>query len=119
MKNKWTSVDLTAVAQKIKEQYLYLGLKNILSTGLVLFDLQSDVDKLKGVRVANGDLDLTGLVVGQERSDRIVTAINVITNVKQEFNGHEQESLNVKKFCDELLDILDESVVDSIKDVEK
>lgn len=48
-----TSVDLTKVAQKVKDEYIHLGLKNILSAGLVLFGKQSDKDKLKALAEAN------------------------------------------------------------------
>lgn len=53
-KRRKTSVDLTDIGQAIKNQYVHLGLKNILSAGLLLFGEQSSDGKLNAIAMANG-----------------------------------------------------------------
>ncbi len=49
-----TTVNLTDIAQQIKNEFVHLGLGNILSAGLVLFSKQSAEDKLKAMAEARG-----------------------------------------------------------------
>ena len=100
-KNIKTSVDFTEVAQKLKEQYLYLGLKNILSAGLVLFDKQTGDDKLKAITVANGALDGKYLTTGK---DRIAKARVLLDDAIH----HSMLGEDEKSFFRELLEILAE-----------
>lgn len=53
-KRRKTSVDLTELAQVVKNQYVHLGLKNILSAGLLLFAEETGDGKLKAIAKANG-----------------------------------------------------------------
>ena len=54
---KRTSVDLTERAERIKQKHQHLGLKNILSAGLVLFDAQTDAEKLQALADAHTVVD--------------------------------------------------------------
>ena len=106
-KNIKTSVDFTEVAQKLKEQYLYLGLKNILSAGLVLFDKQTGDDKLKAITVANGALDAAYLT---NPKPRIEKALALIKEIRHDYDPimQPQGELDVIWFCEKLLEILAE-----------
>jgi len=104
LKNKRTSVDLSEIAQKIKEKYIYLGLKNILSAGLILFDKQSQDDKLTAIGVASDAINPNQLTAGEQRLQKISNAISFTKEVK----NSEQVSPDVRNFCDKLLDILRE-----------
>ncbi len=86
--SKRTSVDLSEFAQKIKERYLYLGLKNILSAGLVLFDLQAEKDKFKAIGVASEAIDPDTLTVGGQRLKGIERAIAFVEKAKREASTH-------------------------------
>jgi len=48
-----TSVDLTEIAQSVKDRYVHLGLKNILSAGLLLFDKEDEAGKLRALAEAH------------------------------------------------------------------
>ncbi len=107
-KNKRTSVDLSEFAQKIKEKYIYLGLRNILSAGLVLFDKHSSEDRFIAMGVANDSINPEQLTAGESRLHRIKKAVSVIKEIKLKFDGSEQIRLDTQRFCNELLDILRE-----------
>ena len=104
-KNIKTSVDFTEVAQKLKEQHLYLGLKNILSAGLVLFDKQIGDDKLKAIKIANGKLDSASLV---NTKPYVEKALDLIRDIDKDFgqDAQPQCDLDVGWFCAELRKIL-------------
>lgn len=68
-----TSVDLTPLAQKIKDEYVHHGLKNILSAGLVLFHIQNDTDKLMSIDVANDTAKKKVLSTGKAKLCKIKT----------------------------------------------
>ena len=49
-KKKQTNVILTRCAQQIKDEWAFLGVREILSVGLELFDALNDVDKMAYVK---------------------------------------------------------------------
>ena len=51
-------VFLTKDVEEIKERYAYLGLKNLLSAGLVLFHFACDKQKMDALDEANGWIEV-------------------------------------------------------------
>jgi len=75
-----TSVDLTDAAQQVKEAFGYLGLKNILSAGLILFAKQSADGKLAAIAAAVNQKPIKPIETKAKhsKSKSLKAAINII-----------------------------------------
>ncbi len=105
-KKRTTSVELTPIAQEIKDQYVYLGLKNILSASLLLFSKHSLLDQISAIKVACGRESPDDLEVGKSITEKIKKVVSVIKEVRHDFDGRQPVGLDVQQFCNELLEIL-------------
>ncbi len=105
-KKRKTSVELTGLAQKIKNRYVHLGLKNLLSAGLVLFDKQTSSDKMTSLDVAFGLAKYDEFIVGKGRIDLIRKLKKIMEDINKSQVGMGQSTLDWKEFYTSINDLI-------------
>lgn len=110
LRDRQTDVDLTDIAQKIREKYHDFGLKNILSASLVLFDNETEVEQIMALFVARGIISPNELEGGARKSKRIDDAVAFIRKVKAgNFIDSKQPSIPTTEY------LIDEAILELTK----
>ncbi len=81
-KKRKTTVDLTKTAQKVKDEYIHLGLRRILSAGLVLFGKATESEKLEALRQATLPAQ-----EGHEQSLEAQVGVKIVDDVVADVKG--------------------------------
>lgn len=105
-KKRRTSVDLTPQAQKIKNHYSYLGLKNILSAGLILFGKQSSEDQLLSIQVACEANPNKKLLVGRDYVEKLSKLKDYLDELDKGPVGQGQITLDWRDFYKDIMETI-------------